>query len=160
MRCAASAAAASVAPVAPAVRHPLTCLLPRERAEYAANCARTRLGNAQLNLTDAVLTFSDNVPALDRVYQAALESEPTLQHTAVRQSLSALVRASHAPHHEVLYELTLQHPEEVFQNGTQRRTFEALCKVIDLPLSIVLPPPPHAAAAAAFHGAPSAQYTT
>ena len=123
-------------------------------AQRAANRARKDTGNEQLNLTDAVLSFSHKDPARDRVYQVALASDSTLQHAAVRQSFKAFVQFSHQPHNDVLQELTLQHPEDVFQNGTQRRIFEALCTVVDLPLSI-LPPqlPPTSAAAAGLHGA-------
>ena len=147
-------------PVAPGVRHAARTPS-RERAEYAANSARDRLVKPKLNLTDAVMTFSnEHDPALDLVYQAARKREPTLQHDAVRLSLLALVRASHVPHHDVLYELTLQHPEDVFQNSTQRHAFEALCKVADLPLTVLLPqpppPPPPPAAAADLRGAPAA----
>ena len=140
-------------PVAPGVRHAARTPS-RERAEHAANRARKDTGNEQLNLTDAVLSFSHKDPARDRVYQVALASDSTLQHAAVRQSFKAFVQFSHQPHHDVLQELTLQHPEDVFQNGTQRRIFEALCTVVDLPLSI-LPPqlPPTSAAAAGLHGA-------
>ena len=124
----------------------------RRHTEHAANVARAETGNPKLSLTDAVLTFSAEEPARDRVFQRVRQRAPELPHSAVRRSFVALVQAAHQPHHEVLRQVSLRHPDVVFQNDTQRRAFEALCSLVDAP-----PPPPAGAAAAAGDDPPGAQ---
>ena len=115
-------------------------------AEHAANRVRANVNNPQLKLTDALMTFSDRTNAgNDRVYQRVLAGAPELQHSAVYSAFKTLVESCHHAHHEVLREVILQHPDVVFQNDTQRRAFDALCELVDLP---VLSGTPAAAAAA------------
>lgn len=115
-------------------------------AEHAANLAHKAVGNQQLSLLDALLTYGHPKDAAqDRVYQVVLKSAPELPHRAVHTAFKTLVELCHQAHHEVLREVTLQYPETVFINDTQRRVFDALCELIELP---VLPTLPAAAAAA------------
>ena len=104
-------------------------------AEYVANRVREDLRNPKLKLVDALMTLCNRTdPASDQVYQRVLESVPELQHHAVYTAFKALVESCHEPHHEVLREVSLQYPDLVFQNSTQKHAFDALCHIFEVPL--------------------------
>lgn len=100
-------------------------------AEHAANVVRIAKENANLSLKDAVLTFAHKTDAkLDRVFQLVLLSYPQAQHKAVYDAFVQLVASANASHHEVLQEISLKHPDDVFHNELQRRAFDALCSLV------------------------------
>jgi hypothetical protein len=100
-----------------------------------ANVVRLDTGNPRLNLTDALMSYCNKGDAnQDRIFQRVRERVPELQHDAVYKAFKSLVDSCHQSHHEVLREVSMQHPELVFQNDTQRRAFDALCELADVPV--------------------------
>jgi hypothetical protein len=92
--------------------------------------ARAEKGNAKLTLKEAVLTFINSLPEQDRVYQRVLLRYPQARHKAVDDAFLELVSLANAPHHDVLREISLKHPDEVFQNELQKFAFDALCELV------------------------------
>ena len=86
-----------------------------------------------MTLKDAVLTFTDkqNV-GNDRIFQIVKGKYNQAQHKAVLDAYNALVASANASHHDILREISVAHPVEVFQNNMQRMAFEALCELIKL----------------------------
>lgn len=100
-----------------------------------ANLKRQETNNPRLKLTDALMSYCNQGDAnQDLIFQHVRRRLPELQHDAVYKAFKSLVASCHQTHHEVLREVSMQHPELVFQNDTQRRAFEALCELADVPV--------------------------
>jgi hypothetical protein len=92
---------------------------------------RTETGNQKLTLKDAVLTFINKTNAEeDRVFQLVKERYPQAQHKAVCDAFVQLLAAANASHHDVLQEISLKHPDDVFHSELQRHAFDALCSLV------------------------------
>jgi hypothetical protein len=104
---------------------------PLPNVEHAASVARTETGNVKLTLKDAVLTFINKTNAeKDRVFQLVQRRYPHAQHKAVCEAYVQLVASANVSHHDMLQEISLKHPDEVFHSELQRYAFDALCSLV------------------------------
>ena len=94
--------------------------------------------NPQLSFTDAVLKNTDaKDPAKDRVFQKVLSNfDSRATHYQVRTATEALVRGASLPHHELLQQVAMKHPEDVFSNTTQKNAFRALGELYGIPIDL------------------------
>jgi hypothetical protein len=106
-------------------------------AEHVGNVVREETNNPNLSLKDALLTFVNKTDAAhDRIFQKVKQSYVPAQHKPVYNAYVLLVDSANMPHHDLLQEIAMKHPEDVFYNVLQRRSFQALCDLNEVPFTL------------------------